>query len=337
VTDEPARDRSPLDEVDQLVHRVDLDGLVRMVDSLCAGRDWASLLALRDRARMAVRTGRQLWPAATLAEYRLALWAPDEWAARVLDEDSGRFSIGPLTEVVAQDHTFASLRPHLPAGPRLAFIAHERSLRGEQIDATDLMDVLEIPFELQPWEPRYPLPTYSDAGVDAPAPPLPAGDAFRPARGARAAPVVDDERVTLALRQLVEPWTTSSNGRAEVVCVEGRADAALATLGVPAARLAPLAPADALAWLAWAGAGGGAHGRRRGGAIGRFGAWWLAAALGDATDEWPVAPDELGAIVGELDWWWWDASEPASGWQLQLAVEDRVEGYAWAIVARDAT
>ena len=46
-----------------------------------------------------------------------------------------------------------------------------------------------------------------------------------------------------------------------------------------AARLAVLTPAEALAWLAWAGASGGAHGRRRGNAIGRFGAWWVLAAL----------------------------------------------------------
>ena len=90
-----------------VIHRADLDGLVRMVDTLCAGTEWSSLLELRNRSRDAVSTGRQLWPAATLAEYRLALWAPADWAARVLDEDSGRFTIGPLTEVVAEHHTWA--------------------------------------------------------------------------------------------------------------------------------------------------------------------------------------------------------------------------------------
>ena len=91
-----------MSEIDDLVHRADLDGLVRLIDRFCASADWAELSELRSRTRAAVNTGRQLWPAATLAEYRLALWAPAEWAALMLDEDGGRFTIGPLTEVVAQ-------------------------------------------------------------------------------------------------------------------------------------------------------------------------------------------------------------------------------------------
>ena len=37
-----------------------------------------------------------------------------------------------------------------------------------------------------------------------------------------------------------------------------------------------------------------------------------------------------------LDWYWWDAGEPRLGWELQLAVADPAEGYAWAISAHDA-
>ena len=119
------------DEVlDGLIHRADLDGLVRLVDDCCASRDWARLRRLRDRARHAVGTGSQLWPAATLAEYRLALLAPAPWAAGVLDEGSGRFTIGPLTEVVAQHHTWRELAPLLDPGPRAALVAHERALAG---------------------------------------------------------------------------------------------------------------------------------------------------------------------------------------------------------------
>jgi Family of unknown function (DUF6183) len=327
--------------IDELIHRADLDALVRMVDSLCVARDWSQLLTLRDRARSAVLTGRQVWPVATLAEYRLALWAPAEWAARVLDEDSGRFSIGPLTEVIAQHHTFESLAALVPTGPRLGFVAHERVLRGERVDAAHLLDVLEIPYELQPWEPQYCLAEYSDSGIEAPSPELPPTSSYRPVivragAGSAGAARLDDDTVTLAVRQLVEPWTSSSDGHAEVACVEGDADDAVAALGVPNARLAPLEPDQALAWLAWAGASGGAHGRRRGGALGRFGAWWLAAALSDVVDEWPIEPDELGRLVGTLRWWWWDAAEPRLGWELQLAIDDPVEGYAWAINARDA-
>ena len=326
---------SDLGELDLLVHRADLDGLVRLVDKLCAGCDWPALLELRNRSRTAVTTGRQLWPAATLAEYRLALRAPAEWAAQVLDEESGRFTIGPLTEVVAQRHQFADLRVHLSDGPRLGFIAHECALRRQQIPE-GVLNPLEIPFELQPWEPDYCLAQYSDDGIEVPAPLLPDSATFIPAGPAGDSETVDDPDVVLAVRQLLEPWTASSNGRAEVVAVEGSAAEAVTALGVTDGRLAPIEPPLALAWLAWAGANGGAHGRRRGAAIGRFGAWWTIAALADLADEWPSDPAELGAALAAFDWFWWDAAEPRLGWELQLCVADPAEGYAWAISAHDS-
>jgi len=322
--------------LDELIHRADLDGLVRMIDERCSTRDWDGLLRVRDRARHAVDTGRQLWPAATLAEYRLALLAPPPIVAAVLDESdglSGRFTIGPLTEVAAQDHTWADLAPVLDRGPRAAFVAQERVLRGEIIAATaDLPAVLELPLEIQPWEPEYSLAVYTDAGAEFPMPDLSADwTEITPTPAER----LDDD-VDLAVRQLVEPWLASSNGHLDVACVEGDAAAAIGAIGVRRARVALLDPAAALAWIAWAGASGGAHGRRRGAASGRFGAWWLLATLGDLTDEWPVPPDDLGRLAAELTWYRWDAFEPAIGWSLQLAIADETNGTAWAITARDA-
>lgn len=329
--------------LDDLVHRADLDGLVRLVDARCATADWEGLLRVRDRARGAVVTGRQLWPAATLAEYRLALLAPPDWAAQVLTEDAGRFTIGPLTEVIAQHHDWRSLTPFLDIGPRAALVAHERVLRGEDLAgdplADRLPDVLELPRRLQPWEPRYPLATYSDAGVDAPPPPWPSP--LQPVSLPSSAAVerIEDPEVDQAVRQLLDPWTASSNGRVSQAAVMGDHLAALAALGVPQdrTRVAPLGGGDALAWLAWAGASGGAQGRRRGGALGRFGAWWLLAALADLADEWPLDPGELGDVARSLQWWWFDAGEPIGGWQLQLTVHDPEHGIAWAIAAHDAT
>jgi hypothetical protein len=333
---------SAIDDLDALIHRADLDSLVRLVDTLCRDADWQALLEVRNRSRAAVTTGRQLWPAATLAEYRLALWAPPEWATKVLDEDSGRFTIGPLTEVVAQRHQFRDLRAALPDGPRVGFIAHECALRGQRIPA-DLANPLEVPFELQSWEPSYCLSEYSDDGIAAPAPPLPESAQFvemsvetSVEMREASADIIDDPEVTLAVRQLIEPWTASSNGHAEIVAVEGTATGAVTSLGVTAGRLARIAPSAALAWLAWAGASGGAHGRRRGAAIGRFGAWWTVAALADLGEHWPLEPDELGDAVAALEWYWWDVGEPRAGWELQLAVADPAEGYAWAISAHDA-
>lgn len=323
-----------MSEVDDLVHRADLDGLVRLVDAFCTDADWPSLLELRNSCRVAVSTGRQLWPAATLAEYRLALWAPAEWATHVLDEDSGRFTIGPLTEVVAQNHQFSDLRSALPDGPRVGFIAHECALRG-QLLPPDLANPLEIPFELQSWEPQYCLAEYNDDGLSAPTPPLPASSEFA-STSSDCGEVIDDPEVSLALRQLIEPWITASNGHADIAAVEGSAAGAVAALGVSSGTLAPIEPARAIAWLAWAGASGGAHGRRRGAAIGRFGAWWAVAALADIADQWPLDSDDVGDALGSLEWHWWDAGEPRLGWELQLAIADPVEGYAWAVSAHDA-
>jgi hypothetical protein len=118
------------------------------------------------------------------------------------------------------------------------------------------------------------------------------------------------------------------------VCVEGDHRDALGALGVRNARITPIPADEAIALLAWAGASGGAHGRRRGLAIGRFSAWWLLAALGDL--DWPPTDDDVTDLLDELQWFRWDAHEPPGGWRLQLLVENPVEGVAWAINAADS-
>lgn len=331
VPDTPGID----DELHRLVDRADLDGLVRMIDSRCSTRDWEGLRRLRDLTR--THSGRQLWPAASLAEYRLALLAPAEWAAGVLDEGSGYFTIGPLTEVAAAGHTFAELRPHLDMGPRAAFVAHERVVRGEDVDHDGLVDVLDIPFVLQAWEPEYALAEYTSSGADFPAPPLIVPTDTVDAASAAGPAASDAAEIVLAVRQLVESWTASSTGRAEIVAVEGDVSNAVAALGLPSIRAAAIDPPDALAWLGWAGASGGAHGRRRGAALGRFGAWWTLAALAGLGEEWPVEPEQLGEAADELRWWWWDDGSPATGWTLRLLMEDPDAEVAVAINATDAT
>lgn len=325
------------DRLDDLIHAVDLDELVRMVDQRCSDGDWAGLLRLRDRCSAATReTGRQLWPAATLAEYRLALLAPPEWVASVLDGEAGRFTIGPLSEVAAVHHTWAELAPHLPAAPVALFVAHERALRGEIVppDAiAHLPPVLDIPATPRPWEPDYPASIYTESGAEHPEPT--ATGRLDPVTIIEPGVIVDDDTTELAVRQLVDAWTASSTGRAEFVCVEGDHLAALGALGLRSARLAEIPAGEALAWLAWAGASGGARGRRRGMAIGRFSMWWLLGALGDLHDDWPPTDDDVDELLGELRWFRWDAHEPEGGWRLQLVIENESEGVAWAINATD--
>lgn len=323
--------------LDRLIQSVDLDALVRMVDDRCSDRDWAGVMAVRDRCRAATReTGRQLWPAATLAEYRLALLAPPDWAARVLDGEAGRFTIGPLSEVAAVHHSWAELAPHLDAVPVATFVAHERAIRGEQVDPASLdgfPPVLDVPVEIQPWEPAYPVSNYTDTGAEHPEPDE--SGRLTDVTVTSGGEVVDDDATELAVRQLVEAWTAASTGRAEVVCVEGTGLDALSALGVRSARVAPVPATAALARLAWAGASGGAHGRRRGMALGRFAMWWVLGALGDLHDAWPPTDGEVDELLAALRWYRWDAHEPAGGWRLQLLVEDPSEGLAWAINAAD--
>ncbi len=323
--------------IERTVEQGDLDELVRLVDRLCDARDWDGLVELRDRSRWALERGKQLWPAASLAEYRLALEAPGEWAAATIVEGAGRFALGPLPEVAASTHLWSDLAPHLAMGPLAAITAHERVMRGEDLTADASIDraVLEIPLALCAWESAYPVAEYHADKAEFPGPPdvdlvaLPL-----PSKSER---TVEDASTTDALLGLTARWTTESNGRADAVAVQGDAAAAIAALGVRTARGAHIDGGTAMAYMAWAAASGGAHGRRRGMASGRFDAWWAAVAVAGALDDWPLASDEVGEAVGSMDWWVWDAYEPKTGWWLRLAVEDPDEGLAWAIAATDGT
>jgi Family of unknown function (DUF6183) len=323
------------DPTTRLIDANDLDGLLRRVDELCALAAWDDLCRLRDAARAAHGGGRQLWPAALHAEYRLALEAPGPWAAPVVVGSDARFSVGPLTEVVASTHTWDQLAPHLAFGPARALVAYERVLRGENLQADRSIDrsVFDLPLRIQSWEPAYPTATYEAWRGIFPTPPVPQLQSVR-LPDEPPAPLADPS-ATEALNDLTRTWVTESNGRADAVAVQGDVFDAIAALGVPGARVSRISAADALAVLAWTGASGGAHGRRRGMAAGRFGAWWAAAALTAMTDDWPVEADELGEAVAELGWFAWDTEEPPTGWTFRIAVVDPAEGMAWAAMAND--
>ena len=325
------------DALGELIEGGDLDELVRHVDRLCAARDWEGLLELRDRSRKALERGRQLWPVASHAEYRLALEAPGPWAAGVLLPGAGRFALGPLPEVAAAGHSWAELAPHLPASPEATFTAHERVVRGEDLTGDERVDpaVLEVPLRLQAWEPDYPLAVYRASEAQFPERPLPR---LAPVELPDPAPVTDDPDATTALVELAGAWTTESNGRARAVAVTGDAGGAVAALlGEASALVAEVDLSGALADMAWTAASGGAHGRRRGMATGRFGAWWALVALTTGLDRWPPDADRIGAAGATLRWYRWDADAPGTGWSLRLAVDDPARGRAWAVEATDQT
>jgi hypothetical protein len=317
-----------------LIEAADLNALLRAVDALCGERDWDALLDLADRCDEAVERGKQLWPIAAHIDYRVALEAPGEFAAGVLTAESDRFALGPLTEVAASSHAWGELAPYLDAAQVAAYVAQERVLRGEILTGDERAhpEVLELPLNLETWEPTYALASFASTHVEVaepwdPTAPLvehdPEGDAE----------ILDDPDLEAALLDLVHPWTAESNGAARAIVVEGPAIAAASALTYGSLRIGRLATDEALQRMAWAAASGGAHGRRRGAALGRFMAWYAEAVA--AGLEWPVDPHELELELTRLSWWRWDEGEPERGWSLRLAVEDPREGWAAALAATD--
>lgn len=316
-----------------LINRADLDGLVRLIDDYCETRSWHDLLGLRDACKAAVANGRQVWPASTLAEYRLALLAPAEIAVQVVDEDAGRFTLGPLTEVIAQHHEWAELAPLLEPSPITTFIAYECAIRGQHVDG-ELFPALESPCRLLACESAYALAEYHDNEAKFPSPQLPAmGPVVDIAEPSTA--LVHDAEVEAAVHLLAEGWTSQSNGQLNMACVDGSVFDALAHFEARHVRLAMLSTDDALAWLTWAGANGGAHGRRRGNAQGRDATWWTIAALSEKTLHWPLSDSDCVTAADSLQWFWWDRNEPTTGWNVQLCVHHAERNRSWAISLND--
>lgn len=314
------------------IEATDFPVLQRIIDGHCAARDWEALDRLRALCRHAGERGKQLWGVEEHIRYRLALEAPGPVAGEVVAEGPARFTLGPLPEVAASTHSWAELDPHLPPGPWRSTVAHERVVRGEDLSQLVLdAEIYDIPLRLQSWEPSYRLPEYKPDRVEQNAPDLPR---LEPADVPSSAPTPADEpESSEALRLLTAPWVEHSSGRSDTRAVEGGALEAIAALGPRRVSLARIDAAVGLEWMAWAASVGGVHGRRRGAAAGRFGAWWAASHL--AALEWPPDPDDLGEASAELSWYLWSDGS-TGGWMLNLAIEDPAHGVAWATTSIDS-
>jgi len=317
----------------ELVEAADLNALLRAVDGLCSSRSWDELLELADRCEAAVERGKQLWPIAAHIDYRIALEAPGPIAAEVLHPDVGRFAHGPLTEVAASSHTWSELAPHLSTPQVAAYVAQERVLRGEVLDGDGRAhaEVMEMPLRLARWEPTYSLATFYGDHVEVAEPWTPREPMTRVE--AKPGREIDDAELTGALLDLVAPWTTESNGAARAVVVEGAAAEAASAIALGPVLIGRLEPEEAIQRMAWAAASGGAHGRRRGAALGRLMAWYVAVLASEMT--WPPDVTGLGRAIEHLSWWRWDDDVSESGWVLRLAVSDPSGGWAAAIGATD--
>ncbi len=322
------------DTLNTLIESSDLSGLSRHVDGVCSTRAWDQLIEVRDRCNEATKRGKQVWAIAQYAEYRMALDAPASLAASVLSDGRGRFALGPLWEVAASTHTWEALRGHVSVPTVRAMTAHERSIRGEHVDESDIdLQVIGIPAALTPWEPRYPVAEYRPDRAVFP------DDIFDiPMEWTELPGPVEqmpDDTVCDALSDLVRPWWEDSLGKAEVVTVDGTLEEGIRSLGPHRVRVAEIDVSTALEAMAWAGASGGAHGRRRGTPIGRAGAWWvLLDVLG--FEELPEDLDVIGVEAARLRWVLWDPGDRIGGWNLHLGIEDSANGVAWVLSAVDA-
>ncbi|CAN5538615.1 hypothetical protein BH18ACT16_BH18ACT16_10570 [soil metagenome] len=317
----------------ELVEAADPAALLRAVDDLVETRSWDDMISLAEACEDAVERGKQLWSIAQHIDYRLALEAPGDYAAAVLQPGVARFALGPLTEVCASTHSWQELSPHIDEPRSAAYVAQERVLRGEVLEGQENAhpEILELPLRLLSFEPTYALARYSSSYVEVAEPWGPPSGGSE-GDGSAGPPVKDDELAD-ALLDLVRPWTSESNGSAEVAVVEGNSAGAVRALAGSTARNVPLQTDEGIQRVAWAAASGGAHGRRRGAAYGRFAAWYLATlALGL---EWPVDPSELALALPDLSWHLWDEGKPEQGWVLRVVLEHRVDGWAAALDARD--
>ncbi len=322
------------DTLTTLIEASDLAGLTKHIDGVCARREWDELIEIRDRCEEAVKRGKQVWAIGQFAEYRLALEAPAPMAASVLSDGKGRFALGPLWEVAASTHSWAELREHIDVPTVRAMTAHERSIRGDTVDESEIdQGVLGVPVTIQEWEPKYPVADYRSDRAAFP------DDVFDISMSWRELPDAVEPEVEDAvceiLTDLIRPWWEDSLGKAEVVTVDGTIEQAIRSLGPHRVRAVEVSVSTALEVMAWAGASGGAHGRRRGTPSGRAAAWWvLLEVLG--YDE---VPDDLAAVgneAAELRWLLWDPGDRVGGWNLHLGIEDPDDAVAWVLSAVDA-
>ena len=261
-----------------------------------------------------------------------------------------RFGLGPLTEVVAQHHTFAELAPNLDA-TLLPVVAQERVLRGEDLRddprASGADD--DPPLVLQPFEPDYVLPTYrADERIDGavPDPSEGARDGWGElSRRSTAAVPIDAPAacspLVRAFEDVVAPWAAQSAGEVHVRAVAGDVVTAVSTLldaaGVAGpVRCGPISTPELFAHVAHAGASGGVHGRRRGGAAGRSLAWWVARCATGLDREVVVDAEELEFQLEDVRKVAFRTQGEAA-WRLELALGAADGEWSVAFAAFDRT
>lgn len=326
------------DRLGELIELGDSNAMLREIDARSDAEDWDGLLELSSRCRIAAEErGKPLWGASAYANYRVALDGPGSYLELVIDADLGRFGLGPLSEVAASSHDWDEITLPSPLTPAWEAFVYECVARGDDPQVEDdvarmLVDHREMPLALADWEPDYELAEYHPDRVDAPRPLLQVVDAR--SLEDTGGELVDDAEAVDALVDLVRIWQDQSNGDVSVSAASGPVDFAIHDCDPDAQVVNQISPQSAASLMAWAGASGGAHGRRAGMSVGRSKAWMAIAAVA-GQEEWPLHPDEVGTLSRELQWYTWDTARTGDGWSFALAVVDEVDDAAFAIFATD--
>jgi len=319
-----------------LIENEDIPGILREIDILCSEEEWKELQNLSRFCREAAERGRSTWSTAVYTEYRTALEAPAEYAVTVLTPGAGKWSFGPFSEVIAQSHSWESLADYLPGAHIAASVAQERVLRGENLadDVRTAPEIFELPLFLAPQEEEQFLPRYHAEGIDIPDLPLivPEENVTKLLHTKKQTKRIVLPRIERAWRDIAEVWVTESNG----ICVSATVQntdiqQALAHI-TSEVQIAPISPSQVISRLTWLASSGGAHGHRRGGANGRFMAWWSMSEIGGL--EWPPQADFLQK-ANRLSWYCWVPFPQPHGWCFGLGVEHPDEKWATALLVTD--
>ena len=212
---------APMSTNADLVELGDLDELIRQVDRLCDGRDWHGLVDLRDRCRRALERGKQLWPRRGQRRVPPRPRSAGRWAGPMIVPGVRRFAVGPAARG-------RRVHPHLgraptappahavsPRSPPTSGWCGARTSPRHRVSTAGSSSCRSV---CSRGSPPTRSPTYDGrrANVaDVTRPKLEPVD-FRPASAGSTT-----AEACRALVDLVTPWTTQSNGRAEAVAVAG--------------------------------------------------------------------------------------------------------------------
>ena len=326
--DDADADASDRRLLDGLIHRADLDGLVRLVDDCCAhaglGRPAPAARPGPPRRRHrppAVAGGDAgrvpAGPAGAAASGRRPCSTRDVRAVHDRPADRGRRRAPHVGRAGAAARA-AGRAPR--SSPTSGCSAASRSTRRRWPSSPTCSSSRS---SSRPWEPTYALADYNDAGPSSRARRAHArrrpstcrstsgtrlDDADRRARRAPARRAVD-----------VELQRPGRRGRRR-----GRRRPARSARSAWPARRGRRARRRPRRWPGWRGPVPAAAPTAAGAAPPPAGSARCGCSPRSATRSTTgrSPPAELGELAGELRWYWWDAHEPATGWQLQLAVED---------------